>query len=143
MKRVIVCALCAITVAVAMWGCNDGPEVKNDFQFTVTHLPVPKRIVRGETAEIRLTIEREGRWDDARYYVRYFQPDGRGRLSDENGTVFVPNDLYELKKDSFRLYYTSLSDDQQTIDLYFLDNYGKLFPLSFSFNNEEPEEEQP
>lgn len=138
MKRFIICALCVLTVAAAMCGCDYQPEVRNDFQFSVSYLPVPKKIVRGETAEIRLTIEREGRWDDARYFVRYFQPDGKGRLADESGLVFVPNDLYELKKDSFRLYYTSMSTDRQTIDLYFSDNNGKTFNLSFSFNNETP-----
>ena len=105
-------------------------------------MPVQKRIIRGETAEIRLQLVRDGRWDDARYRMRYFQPDGKGRLADESGLVFAPNDLYDLERETFRLYYTSLSDEQQTIDLYFLDNHGKLFELSFSFNNEDAEEEE-
>ncbi len=137
MRKLFICALCALTVA-AMSGCKDNLDIKSDYGFSVTHLPVQKRIARGETAEIRLQIEREGRWDDARYFIRYFQPDGRGRLADENGTVFVPNDLYELRKDTFRLYYTSQSSEQHTIDLYFSDNRGKTFTLSFTFNNDVP-----
>jgi hypothetical protein len=54
--------------------------------------------------------------------------------------VLLPNDLYDLEKETFRLYYTSLSEEQQTIDLYFIDNHGKVFTLSFSFNNEREEE---
>ncbi len=121
---------------------NDSLDISNDYGFTVEHLPVQKKIVRGETAEIRLQLVREGRWDDARYQMRYFQPDGKGQLADEGGLVFAPNDLYNLERETFRLYYTSMSDDQQTIDLYFLDNHGKLFELSFSFNNEDAEEEE-
>jgi len=36
----------------------------------------------------------------------------------DDGTVFLPNDRYPLERFSFRLYYTSRSDDQQTIDVY-------------------------
>jgi hypothetical protein len=102
---------------------------------------VQERIVRGERAEIRLQLVREGRWDGAAYRMRYFQPQGKGSLADESGRVFAPNDLYDLERETFRLYYTSQSDDQQTVDLYFIDNHGKIFQLSFTFNNENVEEE--
>ena len=55
--------------------------------------------------------------------------------------VFLPNDLYEMPEETFRLYYTSGSSDQQVIDLYFLDNFGKMCTLSFSFSNENDNEE--
>jgi hypothetical protein len=116
--------------------CNDGLDISSDYGFTVEHLPVQKRIARGETAEIRLRLVREGRWDGAAYRMRYFQPDGKGQLADERGTVFLSNDLYDLETETFRLYYTSLSDDRQRIDLYFIDNYGKVVQKSFSFQNE-------
>ena len=35
--------------------------------------------------------------------------DGKGKLEMDNGTVFLPNDLYPLEKETFRLYYTSAS----------------------------------
>jgi hypothetical protein len=34
--------------------CDDGLDISSDYGFTVEHLPVQKRIARGETAEIRL-----------------------------------------------------------------------------------------
>ena len=43
----------------------------------------------------------------------------------DNGTVFLPNDLYPLEKETFRLYYTSASTDQQTIDIYIIDVYNR------------------
>ena len=81
-------------------------------------MPVQKRLAVGETAEIRCTLVREGEYADARYTIRYFQPDGKGELRMDDGTVFLPNDRYPLERFSFRLYYTSRSDDQQTIDVY-------------------------
>ena len=74
--------------------------------------------------------------------MRYFQPDGTGELKTEDGFIFKPNDLYEISKETFRLYYTSQSEDQQVIDLYFLDNFGNMVTLTFSFNNEPDEGEQ-
>ena len=140
-RRII--ALCAWLAAGMMLavGCDDGPDIESDYGFTVKHLPVQKRIIRDETAEIRLQLVRDGRWDDVRYQMRYFQPDGKGQLADESGLVFAPNDLYDLERETFRLYYTSLSDEQQTIDLYFVDSNQKTFTLSFTFNNEREEEE--
>ena len=43
----------------------------------------------------------------------------------DDGTVFLPNDRYPLDREVFRLYYTSRSDDQQTIDVYVEDNDGQ------------------
>jgi uncharacterized protein (DUF58 family) len=130
-----------LAVAVVMCACNDTLDIRSDYGFTVESLPVQKSIARGETAEIRLRLVRDGRWEGATYQMRWFQPDGRGSLSDESGRVFVPNDLYDLEQEEFRLYYTSMSDDQQRIDLYFIDGGGKTFPLTFTFNGKAAEEE--
>ena len=40
--------------------------------------------------------------------------------------MFLPNDRYPLDREVFRLYYTSRSDDQQTIDVYVEDNTGQV-----------------
>ena len=100
--------------------------------------PYPLKV--GETAEIRCQLVRGGYYQPTTYQIRYFQPDGKGRLEMDNGTVFLPNDLYPLERDTFRLYYTSASTDQQTIDIYIIDSFGQMQQLSFSFNNDSGEE---
>lgn len=55
--------------------------------------------------------------------------------------VFLPNDLYPLEKETFRLYYTSESTDQQTIDIYVIDSFKQMQQVSFSFNNDSNENE--
>ena len=57
----------------------------------------------------------------------------------DNGTLLSPNDSYPLTRKNFRLYYTSLSTDRQTIDVYVEDSFGKVQQLTFSFNNEREE----
>ncbi|GKG72491.1 hypothetical protein CE91St1_16340 [Parabacteroides goldsteinii] len=128
--------------AFLLTACNDDIDVQQAYPFTVETLPVPTRIVKGETVEIRCELKREGRFSDARYTIRYFQPDGKGTLRMDDGMVLLPNDRYPLDREVFRLYYTSACEDQQSIDIYFEDNSEpkQLFLLSFSFNNERKDE---
>ena len=63
------------------------------------------------------------------YQKRYFQSDGKGRLEMDNGTMFLCNDLQLLEKETFRLYYTSASTDQQTIDIDIIDSFGQMLQL--------------
>ena len=99
-------------------------------------MPVQKEIVQGQTAEIRCTLNRTGNFADTHYAIRYFQPDGKGTLRIDNGTVFKPNDRYPLTRDNFRLYYTSCSAERQSIDIYIEDNFEQMKQLSFDFNSE-------
>lgn len=128
--------------ACLLSACNDEMDVQQSYPFKVETLPVPTRIVKGETVEIRCELKREGRFSDARYTIRYFQPDGKGTLRMDDGMVLLPNDRYPLDREVFRLYYTSACENRQSIDIYFEDNSEpkQLFLLSFDFNNERKEE---
>ena len=126
-----------MTAVLGFTSCEDDLDVQQAYPFTVETMPVPKRLVQGETAEIRCEIVREGYFSDTRYTIRYFQPDGEGTLRMDDGMVLLPNDRYPLYRDMFRLYYTSECEDQQTIDVYFEDNHDQLYQLTFIFNNEE------
>ena len=103
-------------------------------------MPVQKSIAENEIAEIRCILVREGNYSAVKYFIRYFQPDGYGELRLDDGTLLVPNDLYQLEKQVFRLYYTSHSTDQQVIDIYIEDNFGQVVQKSFSFQNEREED---
>ena len=143
MKKFASYFIYTILIACIACACSDNIDIKQGYEFKVTHLPVPKRLKKGETAEIRCQLERSGRYENAKYFLRYFQPDGKGTLKIDDGRIFLPNDSYDLTKETFRLYYTSQSEDQQVIDIYFFDNFGKEFTLSFNFNNTNDKEELP
>ncbi len=121
--------------------CSDKLDVQQVYEFDMATLPVQKKIVMGEEAEIRCELVRECTFEETKYYIRYFQPDGKGQLRMEDGTVLLPNDLYPLKKETFRLYYKSLSTDQQTIDIYVVDSHGQSIQKTFNFNNESQNKE--
>ena len=60
--------------------CNSSLDIQQHYSFTITAMPVPKSLTLGETAEIRLKIQRDGYFEDATYSIRYFQTDGEGEL---------------------------------------------------------------
>ena len=83
-----------MTAVLGFTSCEDDLDVQQAYPFTVETMPVPKRLVQGETAEIRCEIVREGYFSDTRYTIRYFQPDGEGTLRMDDGMVLLPNDRY-------------------------------------------------
>jgi conjugate transposon len=134
---------CYVMAAILFVGaCNDDVDIQQSYPFSIETMPVPKKLKVGETAEIRCQLHRDGRFEETKYFIRYFQPDGKGELKMDNDTLFLPNDFYPLEKETFRLYYTSESTDQQIIDVYVEDSFGQLVELTFSFNNDNSKEEE-
>ena len=145
MKKIIRNILMGVYLLGAMllvFSCDDQLDIQQVYPFAVTTMPVQKRIKMGETAEIRFQLQREGYYEETKYFIRYFQPDGKGTLRMAEGTVFLPNDLYPLPEETFRLYYTSASTDQQKIDVYIEDSFGQVVQLTFAFNNEKEEQKE-
>ena len=133
---------CMVFSFLALVACDNELDIRQECPFTVESMPVADEIVNGETVEIRLEIKPEGNFSGTVYTLRYFQPDGKGSLKMEDGTVLKPNDRYLLNEWKFRLYYTSHSGkESQTINLYFEDNWGNLQQLTYDFNGKDAEEE--
>ena len=130
--------LLAILIAsVTLVSCSkdDELEIQNDFPFEVKMMPVPKEIANGNTVEIRLTIQRTGNYNNTQYYLRYFQFDGQGTLRYYDEPPYLPNDLYSLPTEQFRLYYTSNSTVSQSFEICISDSFGNEKQLSFDFNS--------
>ena len=102
MKKILALAVWIAALGLLCASCDNGLDIQQAYTFSLETMPVQKRISVGETAEIRCTLVREGRYDGARYTIRYFQPDGRGELRMDDGTVFLPNDRYPLDREVFR-----------------------------------------
>ena len=137
-QMLVGCYIVAALVLVA--ACNDKLDIQTKYPFTVETMPVPKKLKVNETAEIRCELKRDGRWEDTKYTIRWFLYGGKGTLKTDDGTVLLPNDRYPLTKETFRLYYTSLSDDQSGLKIYFEDSFSQTVELELSFNNDNSEE---
>ena len=121
--------------------CNDDMDIDKVYAFDLVTMPVQKKIVQGDVAEIRCQLVKEGDYQDTKFFIRYFQPDGVGELRLDDGRVLLPNDLYPVKKETFRMYYTSHCADQQVLDVYIEDNHGQVVQKTFSFQNDKGEDE--
>lgn len=141
MKKIVMYIFCAVLIIGVMCSCNDNLDINQVYSFDLVTMPVQKKIVQGETAEIRCELIKEGDYEETRFFIRFFQVDGQGKLQMENGTVLLPNDLYPLDRTTFRLYYTSLCTDQQVIDIYIESNQGQVIQKTFSWQNDKEEEE--
>lgn len=140
MKITIIAILTVVLSGLLFTSCDDKIEVLQAYDFSLTTMPVQRRIKQGETAEIRLQLHKSGNYKETEFYISFFQPDGKGSLRMDDGTVFAPNDFYLLKKETFRLYYTSECTDQQAIDMTVYDSFGQRYDLSFSFQNDSDKE---
>ena len=142
MKKTLAYFLYTLLLSAIVCACSDDLDVHQVYSFDLVTMPVQKKIVQGESAEIRCQLIKEGDYQQAKFFIRYFQPDGVGELRMDDGTVFLPNDLYPLDKTTFRLYYTSHSSDQQVIDVYIEDNFGQVVQKTFSWQNDKGDEEE-
>lgn len=129
--------LTIFTASFALVSCSTDDELKiqNSFPFEVLVMPVPSDIANGQTVEIRFTIQPTGNYSGTQYFLRYFQFEGDGTLQYFDEPPYLPNDLYQLPAEQFRLYYTSTSIESQSFDIWISDNLGNERQLSFQFNS--------
>lgn len=141
MKKFSAYILYTLLLSAIVCACTDDLDIHKVYAFDLVCMPVQKKIVQGEVAEIRAQIVKEGDYQETQFFIRYFQPDGVGELRLDDGRVLLPNDLYPLKKETFRMYYTSHCTDQQVIDVYIEDSFGQVVQKTFSFQNDKGEDE--
>ena len=121
--------------------CDDELDIQQSYPFTVETMPVPNKVTRGQTVEIRCEMKKEGNYANTLYTIRYFQFEGEGTLKMDNGITFLPNDRYLLENEKFRLYYTSECSEAQNFIVVVEDNFGNAYELEFDFNNQNVKDE--
>ena len=133
---------CMTAAVFGFSSCDDELDIQQSYPFTVEIMPVPNKVTKGETVEIRCEMIKEGEFSEALYTIRYFQFEGEGTLKMDNGITFLPNDRYLLENDKFRLYYTSECEEAQNFIVVIEDNFGKAFELEFDFNDDTQTEQE-
>ena len=103
-KALALCLFAAISLTLV--SCDDDMDIQQSYPFTVETMPVPNKVTRGQTVEIRCELKKTGDFANTLYTIRYFQFEGEGTLKMAGGITFLPNDRYLLENEKFRLYYT-------------------------------------
>ena len=55
--------------------------------------------------------------------------------------MLLPNDRYPLEKETFRLYFTPLSDEQSSFTVWVEDSDGQAVELEYDFNADNDKED--
>ena len=133
--------LLVAAVSFTFASCDDDMDIQQSYPFTVETMPVPNKMTKGQTVEIRCELKKEGNFANTLYTIRYFQYEGEGTLRMDNGITFLPNDRYLLENDKFRLYYTAEGDEAHNFIVVVEDNFGNSYELEFDFNNRNVKDE--
>ncbi|MFS2877243.1 DUF3872 domain-containing protein [Phocaeicola vulgatus] len=139
-KALAVCLFA--TVSLTLMSCDDDMDIQQSYPFTVETMPVPNKVTKGQTVEIRCELKKTGDFANTLYTIRYFQFEGEGTLKMDNGITFLPNDRYLLENEKFRLYYTSECDEAHNFIVVVEDNFNNSYELEFDFNNRNGQDEQ-
>ena len=129
-------ALCLFAaIARTLVSCDDDMDIQQSYPFTVETMPVPNKVTRGQTVEIRCELKKTGDFANTLYTIRYFQFEGEGTLKMAGGITFLPNDRYLLENEKFRLYYTAEGYEAHNFIVVVEDNFYISYELEFDFNN--------
>ena len=132
-KALVLCLFAAVSLTLA--SCDDDMDIQQSYPFTVETMPVPNKVTKGQTVEIRCELKRTGDYANTLYTIRYFQFEGEGTLKMASGITFLPNDRYLLENEKFRLYYTAEGDEAHNFIVVVEDNFKNSYELEFDFNN--------
>ena len=132
-KALALCLFAAVSLTAV--SCDDDMDIQQSYPFTVGTMPVPNKVTKGQTVEIRCELKKTGDFANTLYTIRYFQFEGEGTLKMDNGITFLPNDRYLLENEKFRLYYTAQGDEAHNFIVVVEDNFGNSYELEFDFNN--------
>lgn len=125
-----------VLISIIFNSCQDNDlEIKQNFPFEVKVMPVPSKIKKNETVEIRMSLETASNFSELKYTIRYFQYEGSGKLQHYSDAPYLPNDEYTLPQKQFRLYYTSESQESHKFSIWIKDSFDNEKKVDFEFDN--------
>ena len=84
-KALALCLFAAVSLTLA--SCDNDMDIQQSYPFTVETMPVPNKVPKEQTVEIRCELKMAG------------------------SITFLPNDRYLPENEKFRLYYTAKGDE--------------------------------
>ena len=71
LKKVMMCAT-MMAALVGFSSCEDDLDIQTNYPFEVEVMPVPTKVLRGQTVEIRCHLNKEGDYAHTLYTIRWF-----------------------------------------------------------------------
>ena len=147
MKNVLYICIGALFAVLAFSSCNDGIDIRQDYDFSLSSWYLQKQIAMGETVEIRFYLACEGDYEKAEYEIGYIQMEGKGEVSDSEGIKLVNREVRPLAevpgldtenpvRQIFTLFYRSTSARRSELKFFVRDNFGREREMTVTFDLE-------
>ena len=147
MKNVLYICIGALFAVLAFSSCNDGIDIRQGYDFSLSSWYLQKQIATGETVEIRFYLDREGDYEKAEYEIGYIQMEGKGEVSDSEGIKLVNREVRSLAevpgldtenpvKQVFTLVYRTTSAKRSELKFFVRDNFGQEREMTVTFDTE-------
>ena len=145
MKNVLYICIGALFAVLVFGSCNDGIDIRQDYDFSLSSWYLQEQIETGETVEIRFYLDREGDYEKAEYEIGYIQMEGKGEVTDSEGVRLVNREVRplaevpELDRENpvrqvFTLFYRSTSARRSELKFFVRDNFGQERELAVTFD---------
>ena len=152
MKIKLIASSIMLTLLCLLGSCDDKLEVRQAYDFSLTSWYLQKTIFPDETVEIRLTLNRSGNYEEARYQIGYIQMEGSGEVYDKKNVRLVNREMQPLDsiagldssdpcRQVFTLFYHNGSSKNAEIKFVAVDNFGQERNLDISFATETESEQ--
>ncbi len=69
-KAVALCLIAAVSFTLV--SCDDDMDIQQSYPFTVEVMPVPNKVTKGQTVEIRCELKKEGDFANTLYTITCF-----------------------------------------------------------------------
>lgn len=86
-KALALCLFAAVSLTLA--SCDDDMDIQQSYPFTVETMPVPNKVTKGQTVEIRCELEKDGRLCQHALHHPVFPVRG-GRYAENGGRHNFP-----------------------------------------------------
>ena len=145
MKNVLYICIGALFAVLVFGSCNDGIDIRQDYDFSLSSWYLQEQIETCETVEIRFYLDREGDYEKAEYEIGYIQMEGKGEVTDSEGVRLVNREVRplaevpELDRENpvrqvFTLFYRSTSARRSELKFFVRDNLGQERELTVTFD---------
>lgn len=137
MNRIMSIMMSLLLASICMTGISckkEKPEVKINYEFTVSKLPLEEIIQGKQSKEIGLKINR-GQGYTGKYYIQYSQASGNGLGTlTYNGSILKEGNKQEVSSDQVQLRYSAITENYHQLDFTIYNDLNKAQKVSVVFN---------
>lgn len=114
--------------------CDTHMDIQREYDYSVTLQKYHETLPYGHSCILVFEMKREGNYENAVYYVQYFQSQGTGTLVMGDKRLYENTDYQIIDPDlPIKLSYTSLSGENEKMEILITDNFGNKKEINVTF----------